>query len=68
MERARLQGKHIGWPRKEIDQRKFEEYHRKGLSLCDIACLPGVSYSTLLKHLKEREHQKQRLASHSKHV
>ncbi len=68
MKRARLQGKHIGRPRKEIDWRKFEEYRRKGLSLRDIARLLGVSYSTLLRRLKEREQQKQKLPSHSKRV
>ncbi len=68
MKRARLQGKHIGRPRKEIDWHKFEEYRRKGLSLRDIARLLGVSYSTLLRRLKEREQQKQGLVSHSKRV
>ncbi len=54
MLRAKLQGKHVGRPRKEIDWRKFDEYRRKGLSLRDIARLLNISYSTLLRRLKER--------------
>ncbi len=54
MLRAKLQGKHIGRPRKEIDWKKFQEYRRKGLSLRDCARLLNVSYSTLLRRLKER--------------
>jgi len=53
MLRAKLQGKHIGRPRKEIDWKRFNEYRRKGLSLRDIARLLGISYSTLLRRLKE---------------
>ncbi len=62
MMRAKLQGKHIGRPRKEIDWRKFDEYRRKGLSLRDIARLLNISYSTLLRRLKERNEIKQRLS------
>lgn len=53
MLRAKLQGKHIGRPRKEIDWKKFQEYRRKGLSLRDCARLLNISYSTLLRRLKE---------------
>lgn len=55
MLRAKMEGKHVGRPRKEIDWRKFEEYRRKGLSLRDCAKLLGISYSTLLRRLKERK-------------
>lgn len=57
MLRAKAEGKHIGRPRKEIDWRKFKEYRKKGLSLRDVARLLNVSYSTLLRRLKERSNQ-----------
>ena len=53
MLRAKLEGKHVGRPRKPIDLKKVEDYRRRGLSLRDIARLLGVSYSTLLRRLKE---------------
>lgn len=55
MLRAKLQGKHVGRPRKPIDWRKFHEYRRRGLSLADCARLLGVSYTTLRRRLRERE-------------
>lgn len=54
MMRAKMEGKHIGRPRKEIDWKKFKEYRRKGLSLRDCAKLLGISYSTLLRRLREK--------------
>ena len=53
LERARLQGKRIGRPRKWVDRRKVEYYLRKGLHLTDIARLMGVSYSTLRRRIRE---------------
>lgn len=53
LERARLQGKHIGRPKKKVDRRKVEYYLRKGLHLTDIAKLMDVSYSTLRRRIKE---------------
>ncbi len=53
MMRAKLQGKHIGRPRKEIDLDYVRRLKSKGLSYRDIARLLGVSYSTLLRRLKE---------------
>ncbi len=58
MLRAKMQGKHIGRPRKEIDWKKFREYRRKGLSLRDCARLLNISYSTLLRRLKENKRNK----------
>jgi len=54
MRRAKLEGKHVGRPRKPIDWRKYEELRAKGLSLKDIARVLGVGYSTLRRRLKER--------------
>jgi len=54
MLRAKAEGKHIGRPRKKIDWKKFREYREKGLSLRDIARLLNVSYSTLLRRIKEK--------------
>ncbi len=51
--RAKLEGKHVGRPRKPIDWRKYEELRRKGLSLRDIARVLGVGYSTLRRRIKE---------------
>jgi len=53
MLRAKLQGKHIGRPRKKVDLRLVKKYREKGLSYADIARLLGVSYSTLRRRLKE---------------
>jgi len=53
MLRAKLEGKHVGRPRKPIDWRKYEELRRKGLSLRDIARVLGVGYSTLRRRIKE---------------
>ncbi len=55
MLRAKLQGKHIGRPRKKVDLRLVKKYREKGLSYADIARLLGVSYSTLRRRLKELE-------------
>jgi putative DNA-invertase from lambdoid prophage Rac len=65
MRRAKLEGKHVGRPRKPIDWRKFEEYRQKGLSLRDIARLLGVSYTTLRRRLKEYEEKKRALLKNS---
>jgi len=54
MKRAKLEGKHIGRPRKPIDWKKYEELRRKGLSLKDIARVLGVGYSTLRRRLREK--------------
>jgi len=55
MLRAKLQGKHVGRPRKPIDLNKVRELREKGLSLADISRLMGVSYSTLRRRLKEAQ-------------
>ena len=62
MLRAKLEGKHVGRPRKPIDRkpidwRKYEELRRKGLSLRDIARVLGVGYSTLRRRIKEEYKQ-----------
>jgi len=57
MLRAKLQGRHVGRPRKPIDLNKVRELREKGLSLADIARLMGVSYSTLRRRLKEAQAQ-----------
>jgi len=53
LERARREGKHIGRPRKEVDMRKVMELRKKGVSYRDIAKIMGVSYSTLLRRVRE---------------
>jgi DNA invertase Pin-like site-specific DNA recombinase len=53
MRRARLEGKHVGRPKKPIDWKKYEDLRRKGLSLRDIARVLGVGYSTLRRRLRE---------------
>ena len=53
MLRARLEGKHVGRPRKHVDIRKVRELMEKGVSLRDIARILGVGYSTLRRRLKE---------------
>jgi len=57
MLRAKLQGRHVGRPRKPIDLNKVRELREKGLSLADISRLMGVSYSTLRRRLKEAQAQ-----------
>ncbi|RLF18675.1 MAG: hypothetical protein DRJ68_06650, partial [Thermoprotei archaeon] len=54
LERAVLQGKKLGRPRKDVDLKKVLDLRRKGVSLRDIARLMNVSYSTLLRRLKEK--------------
>jgi len=54
MLRAKLQGKHVGRPRKPIDLNKVRELREKGLSLADISRLMGVGYSTLRRRLKNQ--------------
>ena len=51
--RAKLQGKHVGRPRKPVDMKKVMELRSKGVSLCDIARIMNVSYSTLRRRLRE---------------
>ena len=51
--RAKLQGKHVGRPRKPVDMKKVMELRSKGVSLRDIARIMNVSYSTLRRRLKE---------------
>ena len=53
MKRAKLEGKHVGRPRKTIDWRKVKQLREKGLSYRAIARLLGVGYSTLLRRMKE---------------
>jgi len=53
MKRAKLEGKHVGRPRKPIDWRKVKQLREKGLSYRAIARLLGVGYSTLLRRVKE---------------
>lgn len=53
MLRAKMEGKHVGRPRKEINLKKVMELRKKGVSLRDIARIFGVSYSTLYRRLKE---------------
>ena len=55
MLRAKAEGKHVGRPRKSVDMKKVKEYRKKGLSLKDISRLIGVSYSTLLRRIKEEK-------------
>jgi len=50
--RAKLEGKHVGRPKKEIDLKKVKELKAKGLSYRDIARLLDVSYTTLWRRLK----------------
>jgi len=54
MMRAKLQGKHVGRPRKltERDLPKIREYRAKGLSWADIARLMGVGYSTIRRYAR----------------
>jgi len=52
MKRAKLEGKHIGRPRKNIDWDKVRRLREKGLSYRAIAKLLGVGYSTLLRRKK----------------
>jgi len=53
MRRAQLEGKHIGRPKAVVDLKRVEQLRSKGLSLRDMAKLMGISYSTLLRRLKE---------------
>ena len=53
MLRAKLQGKHVGRPRKEIDWKKVKKLREKGLSWRDIARLLDVGYSTLMRRKRE---------------
>ena len=53
MRRAKLEGKHIGRPRKPVDIKKALELRRKGMSWADIARYFGVSYHTLKRRLRE---------------
>jgi len=53
MARAKLEGKHVGRPRKEVDIRKVMELRAKGLSYSDIARIFGVSYHTIRRRLLE---------------
>ena len=53
MKRAKMQGKHVGRPRKNIDWRRVKQLRDRGLSYRAIAKLLGVSYNTLLRRLKE---------------
>jgi len=57
MKRAKLEGKHVGRPRKPINMNKVRELREKGLSLADISRLMGVSYSTLRRRLREASNQ-----------
>ena len=53
MMRAKLQGVHIGRPRKEINMKEVEKLLKKGVSKSAIAKILGVSYATLYRKLKE---------------
>jgi len=53
MLRAKLEGKHVGRPRKEVDLRKVRALRARGVSYADIARILGVSYSTLRRRLRE---------------
>lgn len=53
IERARLEGKQIGRPRKEVPKKKVKEMLAKGYPLKWIARELGISVSTLKRRLKE---------------
>lgn len=53
MMRARLMGKHIGRPRKNIRRRDVERYLKQGIPKASIARILGVSRTTLYERLKE---------------
>ena len=53
MMRARLMGKHIGRPRKNIRRKDVERYLKQGVPKASIARILGVSRTTLYERLKE---------------
>ena len=53
MFRARLMGKHIGRPRKNIRRKDVERYLRQGIPKASIARILGVSRTTLYERLRE---------------
>ncbi len=53
MLRARLMGKHIGRPRKNIRRKDVERYLRQGIPKASIARILGVSRTTLYERLRE---------------
>lgn len=53
MMRAKLMGKHIGRPRKNIRRRDVERFLRQGVPKASIARILGVSRTTLYERLKE---------------
>ncbi|MEB3780126.1 MAG: recombinase family protein [Desulfurococcales archaeon] len=55
MLRAKLEGKHVGRPRKRIDVERVRRLREKGLSYRAIARLLGVSYDTLLRRIREEK-------------
>ena len=55
MLRAKLEGKHVGRPRKRIDMERVRRLREKGLSYRAIARLLGVSYNTLLRRIREEK-------------
>lgn len=52
-ERARVEGKTIGRPRREIDMRKVKGYLDRRISVSAISRIMDISYSTLRRRLKE---------------
>lgn len=53
MMRAKLMGKHIGRPRKNIRRRDVERYLKQGIPKASIARILGVSRTTLYERLRE---------------
>lgn len=55
MERARRSGKHLGRPRREIDEDLVWELYYQGMSKSQIAEMLDIPKSTLVRRMSERE-------------
>ena len=53
MRRAKLEGKHVGRPRKPVNKRVVLRYLEKGLTMSAVARIVGVSPKTLKRRLRE---------------
>lgn len=53
MRRARLEGKHVGRPRKPVNKKVVLKYLEKGLTMSAVARIVGVSPKTLKRRLME---------------
>ncbi|RLG72143.1 MAG: hypothetical protein DRO23_10915 [Thermoprotei archaeon] len=58
LEAAKVRGKRIGRPRKQVNMRKVKYYLNKGLSIRAVAKIIGVSPQTIVRRLKEQESSK----------